>query len=238
MKYPIKITEWAECRIWEKGILKETRIFKGQTVTLDGKRELAELVGGIDSKTIDTVWAKVNGSILSKTSSNSRSNNTLSVATSTPFSTIGTYTAVFTGNAALGFGSYYNSIGVTITLGVDSELDITVRWAFSGAAAGMYGDEICASRLGGIGDGYDYPISSVGIYYAGVEKDRKASTNSVFNNTLTVTHISPFTGPTSLDAVEYLTNAPTFRFFDKFNGFTIDIASGQDFYFEAEFVFG
>ena len=236
--FNIGIEEWVEAKLWEHGVLTKTFWIKGNTVTLDGKRELAELVGGLASSTIDTLWAKVGGTMVSDTSTNSRSGETLSVATSTAYTIAETYSAIFTGNAGLGSGSYYNSIAINIVLTPGSELDFTVKWVFSGAETGFFGDEICASRLGRLGDVYDYPISSVAIYDVGSQEDVTGSSAAVSNNTLTITH-APFSGPELFDGIYYITSYTTGdRFFDKIDGMTIDFEAGTDIYTETRFVFG
>ena len=218
--HKIVIEEWVEAYIWEGEELREIRFFKGNTVTATGKTEIAQLVGGLDSKTIDVLWAKINGTMTSDASTNSRAVATLSVATSNAYTIPGTYSGIFTGNAVLGSGSYYNSIAIDIELSAGSELDFTVKWVFSGADASDYGNQICASLLGAIGDQYDYPLSSFAVYMGAVLGILRVASNVVNNNTLTVTD-SVMPGPEEFDAVRYITSqTDDNRFFDRFNGFT------------------
>lgn len=236
--YNIEIEEWVEAKIWQNGMLKETLFFKGNTVTATGKTELAQLIGGLDSKTIDTIWAKIGGTMQSDLSTNSVTGGvTLNVETSNAYTIPGDYTAIFTGNAALGSASYYNSIAITFTLPSESEVDFTIRWVFSGS--GEAGNNICAARLGKAGGQYDNPIATVEVWEdgGGSEEQLKAVTNAVSNNTLNVTHASAFTGPESINSAYYAADGSG-QYFEKFSGFTIDVGAGQDFYFEADFVFG
>lgn len=236
--FNVEIEEWVEAKIWEHGFLKETLWIKGNTVTATGKGELAKLVGDKASNTIDTLWAKIDGSMTSDTSVNSRSNNTLSVATSSAYTVAGTYSGIFTGNNVLGDGSYYNSIAISIELTAGSEIDFTVKWVFTGAETGFWGDEVCASRLGKIGDDYDYPLSSVAIFWVGALQDVKAVGIGANNNTLVLTHAA-FAGPNSFDNIQYTTSATDAnRFFDKINGMTVDFDTDINIYTETEFVFG
>ncbi len=241
----VQIKEWVECEIWERGTLSEFRLCEGNTVSDVAKNELAKILADLSSNTIDRMWVIVDGATYEKTSQNSRPSspgNILEVTTSDAWTYTGNYTAVLTGNSSRGSSDYYNSIALSLNLTSGSELILTVKWQFSGAASGMHGNEICASRLGGIGDDYDYPISSVSIYYGGVEQERKTASCSVTNNTLKVTHADPFSGPQDIDEVLYLTSSPYNgaypNYFDKFDGFTISVEADQDVYFDAEFVFG
>jgi len=236
--FNVEIEEWVEAKIWEHGFLKETFWIKGNTVTATGKGELAKLIGDTASSTIDTLWANIDGSMTSDTSTNSRSNNTLSVATSSAYTVAGTYSGIFTGNAALGAGSYYNSIAISIELTAGSEIDFTVKWVFTGADVGYFGDEICASRLGKTGDDFDYPISSIAIFWVGELQDVVDAGAQVNNNTLTLTHAA-FAGPNSFDNIQYHTSLTTGnRFFDRITGMTVDFDTGIDIYTETDFVFG
>lgn len=237
--HKINIEEWVEARIWEGEELKEIRFFKGNTITATGKTEIAELVGGLDTNTIDVIWAKINGTMTSEASSNSRAVATLSVTTGSAYTVPGTYSAIFTGNAGLGSGSYYNSIGIDIELTPGAELDFTVKWVFSGAHASDYGNQICASVLGKIGDQFDYPLSSFAIYQGAVQNNLRVAQNVVNDNTLTVTSNTPFPGAETFDVVRYITSRTDGnRFFDRFNGFTITIESGDTVDVTAYFVFG
>lgn len=235
--YNIKIEEWVEATIWQNGMLRETLFFKGNTVSATGKEELAQLVGGLDSKTIDTIWAKIGGTMQAETSTNSQpgSGPTLAVETASAYTIPGQYTAVYTGNASLGTASFYNSIAITFTLPSDSEVDFTVKWVFSGSSES--GDAICAARLGKIGNTHDNPISSIEVWETGGPSPEGSMgvDNAVSNNTLNITHSSPFAGPDSINFVMYTTGIHNF---EKFQGFTIDVGAGQDFYFEADFIFG
>lgn len=236
--YNIGIEEWVEARVWQNGILKETHIFKGNTVTATGKQELAQLVGGLDTKTIDVIWAKIDGAMTPKTSTNSvTAGVTLNVETSSAYTTAGDYTAIFTGNTSLGTINHYNSIAITFTLPADSEVDFTVKWVFSGGA--LNAPNVCAARLGKAGGQYDHEVGTIEIWEdgGGSPEQIKDVTNAVSNNTLNVTHSSAFAGAESINSVYYSLENST-EDFESFTGFTIDVGAGQDFYFEADFIFG
>lgn len=237
--------EWVECEIWENGVLKEFRVLEGNTISDTAKNVLAKLIAGQSTEIINRMWVKVDGSTYEKTVSNSRPDppsNVLEVTTSDAWTYTGNYTAVLTGNYNRGVDDYYNSIALNLNLTSGSELYLTVKWQFTGAESGEYGNHICASRLGGIGDNFDHPIGTLraGVEGVGSTWVYKTATCSVSNNTLTVTHSDPFSGPATIDFVEYLTKdvgSPYYKF-DKFHGFTIEVDSNQDVYFDAEFVFG
>ncbi len=220
--------EWVEARIWEHGVLKSSQLFRGNTILLNGKYELANLLCGLDSKTVDIMFAIV-GTTVEIASSNSRSGNTLNVATSTPYTVAGTYSAIMTGNNSQGPDFPYNSIAIDIELTAGSELDFTIRWVFTGADASFFADEICASRLGKIGDVYDYPIATVAIFDSGVIQSKISATfNVLTGGTFYVGQSSPFGGANSFDSLQFITSyTGTERFFDKIDGFTVDVSSGQ-----------
>lgn len=220
--------EWVEARIWEKGVLKSSQYFRGNTILINGKYELANLLCGLDSKTIDAMFAIV-GTTIEIASSNSRSGNTLNVATSTAYTTAGTYSAIMTGNSSQGDDFPYNSISIDIALPGGSELDFTIRWVFTGADPSFFADEICASRLGKIGDAYDYPIATVAIFDGGVIQAKSGATfNVLVNGTFYVGQSSPFGGANLFDSLQFITSQTTAnRFFDKIDGFTVDVSSGQ-----------
>ena len=162
-------------------------------------------------------------------STNSRSGNTLNVATSTPYTVAGTYSAIMTGNDSQGPDFPFNSIAIDIELTAGSELDFTIRWVFTGAATGFFADEICASRLGKIGDSYDYPISSVGIFDGGALQAVIGATFRVLTGgTFYVGQSAVFGGANSFDSLQFITSqTDANRFFDKIDGFTVDVSSGQ-----------
>jgi len=230
--FKIGVDEWAEARVWENGkLLKEYKSLRDNSYTSTLQNELAQLLSGEDSKVIDQIWAKVNGTMQVKNVSNSRSASELSVETSSAYDIPGTYTALFSGNSALGSGSYYNSIACNIVLTAGSELDFTIKWTFSGGDTN--GQYVCASRLGDIGDNYDHPIATLDVV-----SDKAACVVSASNNTVTAINSSdPIAGPTTITILGFDLDTSAVAFAD-WSQFTIEVASGQDFYAKGEFVIG
>lgn len=224
----VEIDEWVEARIWEHGVLKSTQLFRGNTVLANGRYNLALLLTGGAGYPIDRMWA-VAGSTIEDTCNVSRSGDTLSLETSTPYTVAGTYSAIMTGSNNNGPASPYNSIGINIVLTPGSELDFTVRWVFSGdAGSGFYGNAICAARLGNDSTDYDYPLASVAVFLAAAIQDVVSATFNVLSNgTFYIGQSSPFSGPATFDSVRFATNGTSiYRYFDKVGGFTVDVASG------------
>ncbi len=227
-EFCIDIDEWVEARIWEKGVLRSTQWFKGNTVLAKGRYELAMLLTDQVGYEVDKIYAVV-GSTITKEPNMSRSDNTLSLETGTPYTVAGTYSAIMTGSSSFGPSDPYNSIGVSIVLTPGSELDFTIRWVFTGDAGGFSGGKICAARFGAMTGPYDYPLGSVAVFMGASIKDVQSATFRVLSNgTFYVGHGTGFDGPSTFDNIQFITtNTGAERFFDKIDGFTVTTYAGQ-----------
>jgi len=240
-----EIREYAEARIYRNGEFVELVKFPDasfNSISSTGKGELAEIVGGLDTKYFDSMWVVVDGTVstLKSLSPPTESGGTLTLEPTTPFSIPGDYTAVLTGNGALGSGNWYSSISTSLSLPANSEVDFTVQIIITGAESGYYGHRIAAARWGNVsGSNYNSPLSTISTYNGTSLLDSDSTNNSVSGNTLTVTHSNAFTGPDSIDKVEYRTAVSgSDGKFDMFDGFTISVDATTEVFFEAEFVFG
>ncbi len=244
-EYLIKVEEFLEARILEDGIVKETFHFgPGNTIFNVCKHELAQLVGGIDNKTVNRIWAKIDGVLTEKTTFNKNNDYMLEVETSSPYTVSGNYTAILTGNSSIGTVDPYNSISVDITLTAGCELDFTMIYSFSGISAGWWGEQVSVCRLGNAQycEDYNYPIATVALRLDGTIQQWRSAANTVSagSKTLRVSHATAFSGPITFNSVAYYTSCPNdfYAAFERFTGFTITMPSGQDFFFDCDFIFG
>jgi len=156
---PVKVKGIVECSLFESGNLKE-QLTVPNTFTTWGLNQIAKLVcdaipGGYP---INQVRVRINGSWNTFSVTNSRSENTLVVQSET-ISTPGTYDALRCANSG-DTVNYHDQIGFNLVLPSGSEVAFTTYISFTGLGGvvngiNQYGNTICASALGQVGDGYD-----------------------------------------------------------------------------------
>jgi hypothetical protein len=253
----LKIDELLEWVIERDGINIENGMIKdANTVLATGKAELAQLVGGTDTKSLDRIFADLTGSprqavalVTPKgTSSGVDYPWTLSCVQSSYFTTPGTYTAVYSGNNTQGSADPYNSIstgGIIITTG--SSLQFTVKWIFSGlnSTTGK-GNVIVGHKMGGTGSTtYDITVSSIGYTTtidAAIAGGTIAITPTVSANSLGLTQNTALAGPTTIGNIKFLIGGvgalPIDHIFEPFGPYTINIGTGSSILTTGTFTFG
>ena len=156
---PVKVKGMVECSLFENGSLRE-KFTVPNTFTTWGLEQIARVVCAAISgdHPINQVRVRINGAWNTFSVTNSRSGNTLVVQSET-ISTPGTYDALRCANSG-DTVNYHDQIGFNLVLPSGSEVAFTTYISFTGLGGivngvNQYGNTICASELGQVGDGYD-----------------------------------------------------------------------------------
>ena len=236
VRFPIGLEETVEYSIVDlltgHTILTGVPLFKDSFTTW-GKEQVARLVGYVGYQyPINEVRARVNGSWATLPSTNSIVNGSLKVQTDGTFTTPGTYDLI-AGGSSLYPGANHNEISTNIPLESGQGLVLTIYYGFSGLNMG--GNTITAGRLGGI-SGY-YPVGTISVDINGLEEKRK-SLNAVYNNTLDVQNLVPYTSPGTYTAFAAVCTDPLGVYYHVFSGHTIVLYSNQELTAHLVFVYG
>jgi len=146
----------------------------------------------------------------------------------------GTYSGVFAASAA---NQAFNSLACTVVLGAGQDLVFTVKLGCDDLLED--GNSIVVARLGNLENVYDVPMAYVAAAISGHGIDFIQSTNSVSNNTLTIsTGSGSFTEPGNY-TIFYPTetNVTTGgKRLHRFDQTTINLSDGQELFVDMQFI--